>query len=148
MILPDVNIAIHAYNRDSAQHGAAEKWWEQALDGVFGPIGLAWITVLGFVRIVTSRSVLERPLHVEAAVEIARRWLQQDSVRIVIPGEQHAEILFGLLTHLGTAANLTSDAHLAALALEYRAQIASTDTDFARFPGLRWFNPLLKSPRR
>lgn len=148
MILPDINIAIHAYNRDSAQHAIAARWWEQALNGQFGPIGLAWVTFLGFVRIVTSRIVLERPLRVEDAVEISRTWLQQDSVRIVTPGEQHAEILFGLLTNLGTAGNLTSDAHLAALALEYRAQIASTDTDFARFPGLRWFNPLLKRPRR
>ena len=148
MILPDVNIAIQAYNRDSAQHRLAEKWWQDALDGQFGPIGLAWITILGFVRIVTSRTVLERPLPIEAAVEMARSWLQQESVRIVIPGAQHPEILFGLLTKLGTAGNLTSDAHLAALALEYRAQIASTDTDFARFSGLRWFNPLAKSPRR
>ncbi|MBZ5577092.1 MAG: PIN domain-containing protein [Acidobacteriia bacterium] len=147
MILPDVNILIYAYNRDSAQHPAAEKWWEQALQGDVGPIGLAWVTILGFLRIVTSRTVLERPLRVEDAVAIARTWLQQDSVRVVTPGEQHSEILFRLLTELGTAANLTADAHLAALALEYRAQIASTDADFARFPGLRWFNPLSGRPR-
>lgn len=147
MILADVNLAIHAYNRDSAQHRLAGKWWQEALDGQFGPIGLAWITVLGFIRIATSRTVLERPLRVEDAIEIARSWLQQDPVRIVTPGEEHAEILFGLLTNLGTAGNLTSDAHLATLALEYRAQIASTDTDFARFPGLRWFNPLAASSR-
>lgn len=148
MILPDVNLPIHAYNRDSAQHALAEKWWEQALDGQFGPIGLTWVTILGFIRIVTSRSVLERPLHVEDAVEIARTWLQQDAVHIVTPGEQHAVMLFRLLTELGTAGNLTTDAHLAALALEYRAQVAGTDTDFARFHGLRWFNPLAARPRR
>jgi hypothetical protein len=69
-------------------------------------------------------------------------WLDQPGVQVISPGEEHARILFGLLEELGTAGNLTTDAHLAALALEYQAELASTDTDFARFPGLRWFNPL------
>jgi predicted nucleic acid-binding protein len=71
-----------------------------------------------------------------------RSWLDHTGVRILAPGEHHADILFGFLTRLGTAGNLTTDAHLAALAIEYRAELVSTDTDFARFPGLRWFNPL------
>jgi predicted nucleic acid-binding protein len=60
----------------------------------------------------------------------------------VTPGERHAEILFDLLLEVGIAGNLTYDAHLAALAIEYQAELVSADTDFGRFPGLRWFNPL------
>jgi toxin-antitoxin system PIN domain toxin len=148
VILPDVNLLIYAYNRDSKKHPAAEDWWEQALNGQFGAIGLAWITILGFIRIVTSRTVLERPLRSEDAVAIARSWLHQEPVRIVTPGDRHGEILFRLLQGLGAAGNLTSDAHLAALAVEYRAEVATTDADFARFPGLRWFNPLSDRARR
>jgi hypothetical protein len=76
------------------------------------------------------------------AVGIVRSWLRQPIVRVLVPGEAHGEILFRLLEELGTAGNLTSDAHLAAIAIEYQAEVASTDNDFARFPGLRWFNPL------
>ncbi len=75
------------------------------------------------------------------ATRRAQSWLAVPGVQILTPGEGHAEILFGLLLRLGTAGNLTTDAHLAALALEYQAEIVSTDTDFARFPGLRWFDP-------
>jgi len=148
VILTDLNILLYAYNPDFTRHRIAKQWWEHALDGRMGPVGLAWVTVLGFLRIATNRNALERPLRTEGAVEIVRSWLQQEPVRIVTPGERHAEILFGLLEELGTAGNLTTDAHLAALALEYRAEVATLDTDFARFPGLRWFNPLSERPRR
>ena len=148
MILPDLNILLHAYNPDFPRHRIAKQWWEQALDGEMGPIGLAWVTALGFLRIATNRNALERPMRAEDAVGIVRSWLAQEPVRIVTPGERHAEILFGLLEGLGTAGNLTTDAHLAALALEYRAEVATSDTDFARFPGLRWFNPLSERGRR
>jgi hypothetical protein len=105
-------------------------------------VGLAWVAVLGFVRIATHRQVLERPLPVAVACAAARSWLAQPYVSVLHPGERHAEILFGLLEALGTAGNLTTDAHLAALAIEHQAQLQSTDRDFGRFPGLRWENPL------
>jgi uncharacterized protein len=142
LILPDVNVLVHAYNPDFPGHKAAKAWWEDALNGEHEGIGLAWAAILGFIRITTNRSILTRPLTVVQATGIVRTWLQQEPVRLVVPGEHHAEILFGLLEKSGVAANLTTDAHIAALALEYRARVASTDTDFARFPGLKWFNPL------
>ncbi len=77
------------------------------------------------------------------ATRRVRSWLDHPRVEVVTPGEGHADILFGLLEELGTAGNLTTDAHLAALAIEYQAEVASTDTDFMRFPRLRWFNPLM-----
>src|SRR6266540_343203 len=98
--------------------------------------------ILGFVRISTHRHILRYPLPVDAACATARSWLAQPQVNVLHPGDRHGEILFGLLGSLGTAGNLTTDAHLAALAIEHQAELHSTDADFRRFPGLRWSNPL------
>ena len=140
MIVPDVSILIHAYNSDSSKHAGAREWWEQTLM-LPRPVGLTWATILGFIRIMTHRSILENPMRPRDSIRRVRSWLVVPGVQILTPGDKHAEILFRLLEHLGTAGNLTTDAHLAALAIEYQAELASTDTDFARFPGLRWFNP-------
>lgn len=148
MIIPDLTILVHAYNSDFPHHAAARHWWEQAAEGRYGAIGLAWVTILGFLRISTSRSVMERPLPVMEAVAIVRSWLKQEPIQVLIPGERHGETLFRLLEDLGVAGNLTTDAHLAALSLEYRAEVATSDSDFARFAGLRWFNPLASRSRR
>ena len=141
MILPDLNVLLHTYNAGAREHTAARRWWEQTLNGG-RPVALAWVTILGFLRLSTSRSIAGEPLPPAAAIRHVRTWLAHPHVQVVTPGEGHAEILFGLLEHIGTAGNLTTDAHLAALAIEYQAEVATTDTDFARFPGLRWFDPL------
>ncbi len=146
MILPDINLLIHAYNSDSPRHAAARTWWEQTLDRP-RPVGLAWATVLGFIRIMTHRGILGNPMTVGEAIGRSRAWLNHARVQVLTPGESHGDILFQLLEQLGTAGNLTTDAHLAALAIEYQAELASTDADFARFPGLRWFNPLVTAPK-
>ena len=103
---------------------------------------MPWITILGFLRIVTKRAIFDDPFRPADAIRRVRAWLSQPHVQILTPGEGHAEILFGFLEKLGVAGDLTTDAHLAALAIEYQAELATTDADFARFPGLRWFNPL------
>jgi len=141
VIVPDINVLIHAYNLDSPRHGAARAWWERTLAGP-RPVGIAWAAVLSFVRIMTHRGILRNPMTVHDAVRRVRAWLNHPRVQVLTPAEQHGDILFGLLEHVGTAGNLSTDAHLAALAIEYQAELASTDNDFARFPGLRWFNPL------
>ncbi len=105
------------------------------------PVGLAWVVILGFIRITTHRRILQHPLRVESACGLARSWLAQPQVSVIHPGEQHADLLFHLLETLGAAGNLTTDAHLAALAIEYQAELHTTDADFARFPGLKWSNP-------
>jgi hypothetical protein len=142
VILPDVNLLLHAYNRDSPAHAVARQWWEKLMNGT-GQVGLAWAAVLGFIRISTHRHILSNPLSVDAACAICLSWLAQPQVSMLHPGNRHAEILFGLLRSLGTAGNLTTDAHLAALAVEHQAELHSTDADFRRFPGLRWTNPLV-----
>ena len=141
MIVPDINLLVHAYNSESRVHAAARAWWESLLNGT-GPVGLSWVTILGFIRVATHRQILARPLPPEAACARVRAWLSCPYVSILHPGERHAEILFGLLDALGTAGNLTTDAHLAALAIEHQAELHSTDADFTRFAGLRWTNPI------
>jgi toxin-antitoxin system PIN domain toxin len=141
MIIPDVNILIHAHNSNSRLHAAMRDWWEQQLLAP-RPVGLAWVAILGFIRIMTNRGTMGNPMPLGKAVRIAQSWLDSPSVEVVNPGERHADILFRLIEEVGVAGNLTTDAHLAALAIEYQAEIASTDNDFARFQGLRWFNPV------
>lgn len=141
MIVPDLNLLIHAYNSESLQHEGARAWWEEVL-GDPTPIGLPWVVILGFVRVTTHSKILARPLTPDAACSRAEAWLRQPQVLILHPGDRHAAILFDLLRKLGTAGNLTTDAYIAALAIEHQAEVFTTDADFVRFPGLRWTNPL------
>lgn len=141
MILPDLNVILYAHNRRAQVHGAAREWWEASLSGS-EPIALCWVVILGFIRLTTLRGVFQEPLSAPAACGQVRSWLAQPQVVILEPGSRHAGILFGLLEELGTAGNLTTDAHLAALAIEHQCELQSTDADFARFSGLRWSNPL------
>lgn len=146
MIVPDVNLLVHAYNAESPVHGKARAWWEATL-GDPAPVGLAWSVVLGYIRITTHTGILQNPLPAATACAHAESWLAQPQVSLVHPGERHASILFDLLRKLGTAGNLTTDAHLAALAIEHQADLRSTDADFGRFSGLRWVNPLTGQAR-
>ena len=104
--------------------------------------GFAWVVILGFLKIITNGRIMPRPLSSEVALEIIDEWLNQPPAMFIVPTERHWSILKELLLPLGTAANLTSDAHLAALSIEHGARLFSTDNDFSRFPHLRWTNPL------
>jgi toxin-antitoxin system PIN domain toxin len=140
MILPDVNVLIHAHNADSAVHEKARLWWDACLAGSEG-VGLAWATMLGFVRITTNRKVVAHPLPVAEVTGYLDAWLALPHVHIAEPSATHFTRLRGELERLGTAGNLTTDAHLAVLAIERGYVLYSTDADFARFNGLRWVNP-------
>jgi uncharacterized protein len=140
MILPDVNVLVHAHNADSAVHAAARRWWDECLAGSQG-IGLAWAVLLGFVRITTNRKIVARPLSPADVMARIERWLALPQVHIAQPSDQHFVRLRAELERLGTAGNLTTDAHLAVLAMERGYVLCSTDADFARFPALRWVNP-------
>lgn len=89
----------------------------------------------------TQRRIVQNPMYPAEAIRLVRAWLDAPQVQILVPGESFASIFLGLLEHTGTASDLTTDAHLAALATEYHAELVSTDTDFGRFPKLRWYNP-------
>lgn len=141
MILPDINLLIHAHHTASPRHGPARAWWDAALGGTEG-IGLAWVVILGFVRITTHRGILTNPMAPADACSRLAEWLSLPHVHIPVPAEGHFSRLRTCLEQLGTAGNLTTDAHLATLAMERGYTLVSTDTDFARFPGLKWTNPL------
>ena len=117
MILPDVNVLVHAHNTDSLVHERARHWWDACLAGTEG-VGLAWATMLGFVRITTNRRVVARPLLVEDVMERLDAWLALPHVHIAQPSGSHFARLRAELERLGTAGNLTTDAHLAVLAME------------------------------
>ena len=141
MILPDVNLLFYAHDPTSPHPDQSRSWWDSALSGT-EMVGLAWVTLLGFIRITTNPTASPRPVPLEDALARVDAWLAQPNVRIVHPTEEHAQRLTGFLRIAGTAGNLTTDAHLAALAVEHGYTLYSADMDFGRFPGLSWRNPL------
>ncbi|HXJ22334.1 MAG TPA: TA system VapC family ribonuclease toxin [Polyangia bacterium] len=141
MIVPDLNLVLYAHFDAFAQHAAARAWWEGLLNGRT-EVGIGAPVWSGFLRLATNRRVLDSPMSVEDAVANVEGWLQRRHVRVLHPGPRHLEVAFALLRRLGTAANLTTDAQLAALAIEHQGELHSNDADFGRFPRLRWVNPL------
>ena len=141
MILADVNLLLYAYDTSSPHHERAGAWLETALSGVEA-VGFAWATLLAFVRLAANPRIFESPLQIGEALDIVDAWLGASCATVLQPGPRHAVLLRQLLEPLGAAGNLTTDAHLAALALEHDAELCSADADFSRFPGLRWKNPL------
>ena len=141
MILVDANLLIYAVNRDAPQHRTARRWFEQAVSG-HEPVGLPWVCLLAFLRITTRPGILANPLTVDQAVGYVESWLKQPFVEAVAPGPGHWPILRQLLHATGTAGNLTSDLHLAAMAIERSASVCSADQDYQRFAGLEHISPL------
>ena len=141
MILLDANILLYAYDRESPRHDAARRWVEAVLSGDEA-VGFPLVTLIAFVRIATNPAVYRRPLTPARAVEIVSSWLARPNVSVAAPSERHWVILADTLERGQARGPLVVDAHLAALAIEHGATLASTDRDFARFPGLRFRDPL------
>jgi len=141
VIVPDVNLLLYAHVKGFAEHPKARRWWEDLMNGS-EEVGLGGPAVFGFIRLATSPRVLDRPLRVGEALARVEDWMSRRHVRFAMPGPRHLEIAFGLLRELGAAGNLTTDAQLAALAIERQGEVHSNDADFGRFRGLRWVNPL------
>ena len=141
MILVDANLLIYAIDADSHHHRRARRWLEHVLSGTT-PVGLPWLVVLAFLRITTREGVLVRTLTPAASLRYIDSWLALPNVELVAPGPAFWPLFRGLVLASGTAGNLTSDAHLAALAIERGATLCSTDNDFKRFAGLQHVNPV------
>ena len=141
MILVDVNLLIYAYSSFFAQHERAHVWLEEQLNGG-ARVGFPWPSLLGFMRIVTQPRGFPRPEPTDSAWRQVLAWLDAPRAWIPQPGDRHAEILGSLLATPGVRGDLVPDAHLAALAIEHELTLCSADGGFARFPGLRWTNPL------
>lgn len=141
MIIPDVNLLVYAVFDGYPLHERAAAWLNEALSGS-EQFGLTAPAVFGFVRLATSGRVHERPLSVAGAAAYVHGWLERPQVRFLSAGAEHIRLALQLLDNVGTGANLTTDAQLAAYALEFGGTINSNDSDFGRFPAIRWVNPL------
>lgn len=141
MIIPDVNLLVYAYNSDAPEHRGARAWWEDTLSGR-EPVALPWVVLLGFVRIMTSKRIVMAPLAMAEAVGHVRSWLERPQASVIHPGPQHLDLIEDLAQRVRASGELTTDLHLAALAIEHQAELHSNDADFSRFPGLHWRNPL------
>ena len=140
MKLLDANVLLHAYNPHAPMHAGARRWLEGALSDD-EPVGLAWIVLLAFIRISTNPRAVASPVKIELVCETLDQLLQCAPVRVVQPGPEHWSHVRRLLLAVGTGGNLTTDAHLAALAIEHGATLISYDNDFGRFEHLRWERP-------
>lgn len=139
--LVDANLILWAHHRHFTQHQSARLWWTRLLSEQRS-VGIPWPSVLAFVRISTHPRALERPLEVGQAWEIAEGWLDRPNVWVPGPTDRHRSILGTLLLEGRATGNHVPDAHLAALAIEWGLELLSADRDFARYPGLRWRDPL------
>ena len=141
MILVDANLLLYAYHPRAEQHESSRRWLETVLSGP-DLVRFAWFTLWAFVRISTNARVYTHPLSAKEAATAVSAWLAQPNTGVVEPGERHWEILQRLLAEGQVAGPLVVDAVLAALAIEHGATLCTTDRDFARFPTLKWTNPI------
>ena len=141
MILVDANLLLYAEDSLSEHHETARNWWDTQLSGSEA-VALCWPVLTAFIRIGTNARLHKRPLTLKEAIERVQSWIDQPCVRIIQASEQHWELFQKMLRVGNATANLVSDARLAALAVEHNCALHSTDTDFARFRGLKWKNPI------
>lgn len=140
MNVVDANVLLYAVNTSADRHEEARSWLDAELTGR-STVGFTWLALLAFLRLSTKPGLFPAPLPVDGALDRVSDWLAQPTSVLLEPTAQHSQVLRGLLGSSGTGGNLTSDAHLAALAIEHRGAIVSYDSDFGRFPGVRWITP-------
>jgi len=140
-MLVDANILVYAHHLGSPHHEAAKSWLESRLNAP-RRVGIAWPSIIAFLRLTTNPRVSADPFTTDEAWAHVDTWFTSPSAWIPQPTQRHAEVLRRLVKEHGLTANLISDAHLAALAIEHGLQVCSVDSDFARFPEIRWENPL------
>lgn len=140
MNLVDANVLLYAVNTSADRHEEARSWLDGQLTGR-STVGFTWLALLAFLRLSTKPGLFPAPLPVAGALDRVGDWLAQPTSVLLEPTVQHLQVLRALLEGSGTGGNLTSDAHLAALAIEHRGTIVSYDSDFGRFPGVRWMMP-------
>ena len=141
MIVADANLLIYSYDTDSPHHRKSRAWVEKTFSNI-EPVGLPWQTVTAFLRVTTNRRLPGLHLTVEQATEVVETWLEQPNVRIIVAGDDHWSVLKRAIVEGSASGPLVSDAELVALTVEYGGTLYTADRDFARFPGLRWKNPL------
>jgi toxin-antitoxin system PIN domain toxin len=141
VIVLDVNLLLYAYDSSSPHHTKARAWFEEILSGTV-PVGLPWQTVSGFLRITTNKRLPGERMTIEEAAQLIDSWLNQPNVHLLSPGDDHWILFRQMIVEGQAPGTLIPDAELAALAMEYGGVLHTSDRGFARFPGLRWTNPL------
>jgi toxin-antitoxin system PIN domain toxin len=141
VILVDANLLVYAANQSAPEHDAARSWLDERLGGT-ARVGLPWPSLLAFVRLVSNPAILRHPVTPGDAWRQVRDWLSCEVAWLPLPGDRHRELLGELLALPFVTSRLVPDAHLAALAIEHGLTLCTTDGDFARFPRLKWENPL------
>jgi toxin-antitoxin system PIN domain toxin len=144
VIVLDANILLYAYDATSSRHKRALNWLESTFSGT-APVGLPWQTITAFLRITTNPNLPGDRFTAEEATQIVGRWLEQPNIRLLAPGDNHWSYLRQMIVDGQAQGPLITDAQLAALTIESGGILHTTDRDFARFPGLRWTNPLVGS---
>jgi toxin-antitoxin system PIN domain toxin len=143
MIFPDANLLLYAEDSLSPHHEEARVWWDGILSDS-DPVNLCWPVVNAYIRIATNVRLHQRPLTSAEAMNRVHSWFEQPCVRLVSPSENHWALFQKQIRDSGAVGGLVADAHLAALAIEHGCTLFSSDKDFAKFPDLRWTNPLAK----
>ncbi len=145
MIIPDANILLYAYVPSFKEHAAAKKWLQTTLSENKQIVGLAWQVITAFLRIGTNPRIFQIPFEIAEAEKRLNQLFAHSLVQTAAPGEKHWRIFSEILREEQITADLVMDAHLAALAIEHRATIATTDRDFLRFSKIvKIVNPLKK----
>ena len=141
MIVPDINMLIYAHNPAAPEHGVAQRWWQSLLHGTES-VGIPWAVATGFVRVISIPGVMSSSVSPASAADSVADWFGHNHITPINPGDGHMRLFQENLTVAGSGTKLVTDAHIAALAMEHDAELHTNDSDFARFPGLRWQNPL------
>ncbi len=141
MIVPDVNLLVYAYNSTSPHHEAAKAWWDDLIAGS-EEVALPWVVVTGFIRMMANPSVVSPPVPPVVSVAHIRHWFQHPHINPINPGNDHLDWLDGNFEFAGIGRNMVADTHIASIAMEHDAEVHSRDSDFSRFPGLKWHDPL------
>ena len=141
MIIPDVNLLVYAYDSTSTRHETAREWWQQTLVGIES-VGIPAVVILAFIRLMTHTSLSGNPMAVSRARAIVSSWVAVDGVRVLAPTWETLSLMMELLEETGVGGSHSTDALIAAHALEQRGSVWSNDIDFKRFPGIKVRNPL------
>jgi toxin-antitoxin system PIN domain toxin len=141
VILVDANLLLYAEDSSSPYHRSAARWWDGELSGG-ALVCLCWPVISAYLRLATHPRVFRNPLSMKQAAGRVQSWLDQSCVQVLVPGRRHWDIVHSLLIEAQAIGNLVSDAHVAAIAIEYACELQSSDRDFSRFTGLKWKNPI------
>ena len=141
MIVPDINMLIYAHKADAPEHHAAQRWWQDLVSGT-EIVGIPWAVATGFVRVISIPGVTNPPMSPADAAHTVADWFRHNHITPINPGDHHMRLFQENLAVSGSGTKLVTDAHIAALAMEHDAELHSNDSDFDRFPSLRWLNPL------